>query len=87
MSRFCRVRYIESELTDAGRDGRTRVARSNSWARMGTGEKIDIYSLLLISPHAGLATTTGSSIPCGKFWPYWNILVYLTYLVLQYGIV
>ena len=35
------VLSVENERTDAGRDGRTRLARSNSQARTGTGK----YSL------------------------------------------
>ena len=30
---------VENETADAGRDGRTRLARRNSQVRMGTGKK------------------------------------------------
>ena len=38
-------REYEDEKTDAGRDGRTRLARPNSQARTGTGR----YQLYLFS--------------------------------------
>ena len=33
------VSSVENEQADAGREGRTRLAKPNSQARMGTGEK------------------------------------------------
>ena len=47
---------VENEQAGAGRDDRTRVARPNSQARVGTGK----YSFSPFSwPQAGLATLPG----------------------------
>ena len=35
---------VENKQTDAGRDGRTRLAKPNSQARAGTGEKKSHFS-------------------------------------------
>ena len=63
---------VENEQSDAGRDGRTRLAIPNSQARMGKGK----YSFSLFSwLRAGLATLPDWSILWYKWWPYINELV------------
>ena len=58
---------VEDKQADAGRDGRTRLARPISQSRTRTGE----YSFSLFSwPRAGLATLPAWSIPCYMWWSY-----------------
>ena len=39
---------VENEQADAGRNGRTRLARPNSPARTGTGENLVLIFILIV---------------------------------------
>ena len=48
-TRFSLKVSVEKEQADAGRNGRTRLARPNSWARTGTG-KYSFFPTVHLTP-------------------------------------